>query len=243
MSSLKKSRKRTRNPNEHKIYEKKQKVQKGEQHTTNAGKVIEKKSFRPQKNCRCKRNCAENINSNRQEEIFSAYYKFENWTRKTLFLRSLTKKISVKENLKPIINLKNRNFSHKYYLSDQTGVQHQVCSTFLLNCVQITQSRLFNATKTITSNENAKDNRGNRLAKTTNENVISFAKDFICSFPTYESHYKISRSNIKYLSPFLTISRMYREYCLKCNFKRKKPLSEWKFRNIFNSVESTHNLI
>lgn len=28
---------------------------------------------------------------------------------------------------------------------------------------------------------------------------------------------------------------MYREYCLKCTFKRKKPLSEWQFRNIFNT--------
>lgn len=30
------------------------------------------------------------------------------------------------------------------------------------------------------------------------------------------------------------MKQMYREYILKCNFKRKKPLSEAKFREIFN---------
>lgn len=56
---------------------------------------------------------------------------------------------------------------------------------------------------------------------------------------TYESHYKISRSNIKYLSPFWNVSRMYREYCIlfKAKFKRQKrlPLKESMFRHIFNT--------
>lgn len=145
------------------------------------------------------------------------------------------KNIKCERKFKSYNQLEEEKCLAQYYLSDQSGVQHQVCSTFLLNCVQITRSRLLNAAKSIPTNERAKDNRGNRLTKKTNENDISFAKEFIGGFPTYESHYKISRSNIKYLSPFLTIKRMYREYCLKCNFKRKKPLSEWKFRNIFNT--------
>lgn len=210
-------------------------MQRGEEYTTKTGKIVKKKTFRAQATCACKRNCPQNINSDRQEEIFNAYYKFENWTQKTLFLRTLTKTSAVKEKLNPIINLKKRNFSHKYYMSDSTGAQHQVCLGFLLNCVQITRSRLLTANKSIISNETAKDNRGNRLNEQTNENDISLAMNFISSFPTYESHYRVSRSNIKYLSPFLTITRIYREYCLKCNFKRKKPLSEWKFRNIFNT--------
>lgn len=145
MNSSKKTRKRTRNPSKHKANEKKQKVQRGEQYTTNAGKLIEKKTFQPQAICRCKKNCAQKINSDRQQEIFSAYYKFENWNQKTLFLRTIIKTASVKENLNPIINLKKRDFSHKYYLGDQSGVQYQVCLSFLLNCVQITRSRLLNA--------------------------------------------------------------------------------------------------
>lgn len=235
MGSANKSRKRTRNPTKHKTYVRKQKVQKGEQRTTKDGNIIEKKTFQLQTTCQCKRKCAENINGSRQEEIFSAYYKFENWTQKTLFLRSLTKTISLKENLNPKISLKEKKFSHKYYLSDQNGAQYEVCVTFLLNCIQIARTRLFDAIKTTTTNETAKDNRGNRITKRTNEKDISFVKDCINSFPSYESHYKISKSNRKYLNPCLTIKRMYREYCIKCTFKRKKPLSEWQFRNIFNT--------
>lgn len=215
MNSFIKSRKRTRNPTKHKTYIRKQSVQKGEQRTTKAGNIIEKKSFQPQVACQC--------NGDRQNQIFSAYYNLENWTQKTLFLRTLTKTVKTKENLNPKINLKERNFSHQHYLSDQTGVQHQVCLTFLLNCLQIARTTLFNASKSTTSNEIAKDNRGNRVTKRTSENDISFVKDCINSFPTYESHYKISKSDRKYLNPCLTIMRMYREYCLKCTFNRKKP--------------------
>lgn len=151
MSGSKKSRKRTRNPKQHKAYGKKQKVQKGEEYTTNTGKVMKKKIFQPQSTCQCKRNCAENINCNRQKEIFDCYHKLENWTEKTLYLRSLTKTTSAKENLNPIISLKKRNFFNHCYLSDQSGVQHQVCSKFLLNCVQINRFRLFDAVKSKTS--------------------------------------------------------------------------------------------
>lgn len=139
------------------------------------------------------------------------------------------------ENLNPVINLKKRNFTNKYYLSNQSGVQHQVCMDFILKCLQITRSRFFAATKSIVSNEIAKDNRGKFPTRKTSEQDMLFVKEFINSFPAYESHYKIDRTNLKYLSPFLTIKRMYKEYCSKCNFKRKKPLSEWKFQHVFNT--------
>lgn len=234
-SSRKKTRKRTRNPNEHKKSEKKRKVQNGEEYTTKTGKVIEAKIFRAQNSCVCSRKCPQNINSERQNEIFSCFYGLKNWTQKTLYLRTLCKSACVKKNLNPVINLKKRNFSNKYYLSNQSGVQHQVCLDFILKCVQIPRSRFYAATKSIVSNETAKDNRGKFPTNKTSESDMLFVKEFINSFPTYESHYKIVRTNLKYLSPFLNIKRMYKEYCLKCNFKRRKPLSEWKFRHVFNT--------
>lgn len=39
----------------------------------------------------------------------------------------------------------------------------------------------------------------------------------------------------KYLSPYLNILKMYREYCLVCKFKKKKILSTCMFRHIFNT--------
>lgn len=232
-----KSRKRTRNPNDHKANIQKRKVQKGEEHTTISGKAIAAKVFQPQATCRCSRKCPQRIDSARQEEIFKCFYNFENWSQKTLYLRTLSKTVQVKENLSPIINLKKRNTHTQYYLSDGNGIQHQVCMAFLLNCMQIHKSRMQRAISSVTTNENVKDNRGNFPTRKTKESDVLIVKDFINSFPTYESHYskKKKNSDKKYLSPYLTIRRMYREYCLKCTFKRKKPLTEAKFRCIFNT--------
>lgn len=232
-----KSRKRTRNPGDHKSNIRKRKVQSGLEYTTSSGNVVAEKNFQPQVMCRCPRKCPQRISVVRQEEIFDCFYKLENWSKKTLYLRTLSKRVQAKEKLNPIIDLKKRNTYIQYYISDETGTQHQVCLAFLLNCVQISQSRMFRAVSTITTNENAKDVRGNFPTRKTKESDILFVKECIDSFPIYESHYsnKNTNSNKKYLSPHLTIIRMYREYCLKCNFKRRKPLSEIKFREIFNT--------
>lgn len=231
------SRKRTRNPNDHIANKKQEKLQKGEEYTTASGKVVKKKVFQAQTTCRCSRKCTEHIKSERQLQVFNSYYNLKNWTQKTLFLRTLTKTERVKENLNPIINLKQRNTHNKFYLSDEIGTQHQVCMEFLLKCIQVNRSRIFTAIKSITSNETAKEHRGVFPKKKIDEKDIAYVKDFINSFPTYESHYsnKSDDSNRKYLSPHLTIKRMYKEYCLKCNFKRKIPLNECKFRQIFNT--------
>lgn len=140
-----------------------------------------------------------------------------------------------KENLNPIIQLKKRNISNKYYLIDRLGTQQQVCLNFLLNCMQISKKKMFSVTKTITSNETAHDERGNFPTRKTSESDIAFVKEFIKRFPAYESHYRQSHTSIKYLSPFLNIQKMYREYCLKYEFYKKVPLKNWNFRNIFNT--------
>lgn len=233
----KSSRKRKRNPNDDIANKKKRKRQRGEEYLTKSGKTVAQKVFQVQTTCRCSQKCPQHINSERQEQIFNCFYKLENWTQKTLFLRTLCKTAPVKENLNPILNLAKRNTYSKYYLSDENGTQHQVCLIFLLTCIQINRTRMFTAIKSVTSNETAKDHRGNFPKKKTKESDIAYVKDFINSFPTYESHYsnKNTHSSRKYLSPYLTIARMYREYCLKCEFKRKTPIKDWKFREVFNT--------
>lgn len=232
---IKKSRKRTQNPTKHKSYEKKRKVQTGEEYITKSGRIIAKKEFYVQSECRCAKNCAKRIDALRQEQIFNSYHELKNWTQKTLFLQKTVVKLGAKENLNPIINQKEKKFTNKYYLTDETGQKHQVCFGFLMNCMQITQSKMRSVIKTMTCNEAAQENRGKFPSRKTKESDVSYVKEFISKFPTYQSHYRLSPSNIKYLSPFLNIEKMYREYCLKCQFLRKKPVKIWNFRHIFNT--------
>lgn len=88
---------------------------------------------------------------------------------------------------------------------------------------------------TAISNETAIEKRGRNSARKTHRNDLKFLKNFINKFPSYYSHYGPSKSEKKFLHPNLNIKRLYREYCIVCEFKKRKTLSEWKFRDIFNT--------
>lgn len=229
-----KSRKRTRNPNNHKILVEKMKVQKGLEHLSKSGKVIKAKEFQIQIECRCRRKCAENITAERQKQIFDTYYNFINWSQKTLYLRSLVKSTPPKENLNPIKTVRKRVI-YKYYLSDQKGEHVDVCLQFILNCLCVTNHLLNRAIKSASTNANANELRGCFRNKITNQSDLHFLEKFIRQSPGYYSHYSASSSKRKYLNPNMNIMRLYKEYCLVCDFNERTTLSEWKFRHVFNT--------
>ena len=69
----------------------------------------------------------------------------------------------------------------------------------------------------------------------TPEEAICYVKQHIASFPQYESHYsRTDNPNRKYLSPDLTVSKMYSMYKATCTDDGKEPVSEWVYRQTFN---------
>lgn len=91
-----------RNPEKHMRFVRKMKVQKGLEHITSSKRIIEAKAFHAQILCRCKRKCVENINVSRQRQIYDTFYSLQNWTQKTLFIRSLVKIMPKKDNLNQV---------------------------------------------------------------------------------------------------------------------------------------------
>ena len=86
------------------------------------------------------------------------------------------------------------------------------------------------------SNPTAKDHRGCHPSKNkTNGRDIQFVKDFISKFPKYKSHYGRMDSNREYLAPHLNLRKMYREYVAVTEFRQRNVLSEYMFREIFNT--------
>ena len=78
------------------------------------------------------------------------------------------------------------------------------------------------------------DQRGrHEPANKTEEERVAFVKAHIDRFPKYGSHY--SRSDSNYLSPSLSISNMYDLYKSACAEENETPVSEWKYRHIFNT--------
>lgn len=170
----------------------------------------------------------------RQKEIFETFYALENWSKKILFLRSNVKSLPSKEYIKSV-KCTTHKTHYKYYLTDENGKHEEVCHTFFSRCFQISKSRLNRAMKSVVSNESASDWRGKFPTRKTSISDLKFVKRFIRKFPCYHSHYGASKIKRKYLNPSLNIVRLYREYKIVCDFKKKKMVSEWKFREIFNT--------
>lgn len=137
-SNKQKSRKRTRNTEQRKIQQQKLKVQSGLEHTTKSGQVVQAKQFCEQVECICNKRCAQKIDIDRQKAIFNAFYTLENWSKKTLFLRSLIKSRPKKENFNPV-TAKNRTYA--YFLTNNCGVQEEVCFRFFSTCFQIQKKK------------------------------------------------------------------------------------------------------
>lgn len=151
-------RKRMRNNQAHKSSIAKDRVERGlERKTKNGEKTISAKIFNAQIICKCldhkkqKLSCSHKIEVVRQKQIFDSYYQQMSWTQKTLFIRGHVKRQPVKTKRSrnfPLINLKNQNFNHLYTLSDENGIEHEVCKNFFMNCLQITSYRIYNALNT-----------------------------------------------------------------------------------------------
>lgn len=117
-------RKRLRKENTHKKCVSHQKVQKGLKHFFRSGNPIAEKRFEPQRVCPCKLKCHLKIDEEQQHVHFESFYNFPDWTKKTLFLRSSIDRKEVNRklsNLNLIIQLKNRNYTYRYFLLDIAG--------------------------------------------------------------------------------------------------------------------------
>lgn len=218
---IEKTRKRTRNPQNHKTFQQKQKIQKGLGYKTKSGNFVPPKKFYEQKNCGCKKKCAEKVNLIRQKQIFDTFYSLENWSKKTLYLRSLVQSLPRKENLHSV-KCNTKKSKYKYFFTNESGEQVNVCYRFFLQCLQVSSSSLNRAIKSVVSNETATEKRGQFPTKKTREKDLLFVKKFIEKFPCYYSHYGATKSDKKYLNPNLNIRRLYKEYCLICIFRKKK---------------------
>lgn len=193
------------------------------------------KSFSAQINCTCKKNCAQLIDVVVQKEIFDQFHGYSTWSEKTEFLRSIVTRESVKENLNPCINLKSRDYFSSYFLCDASGKAQRVCLSFTTKLLQIHRSKMFRAVTTINSNPYAVDRRGKVPTSKTTADDVAFAKEFIQSFPCYESTIESKPSSTKYFHPSLKINTIYRVYENTCTFKQRKTLSKMVFTKILKT--------
>jgi len=131
-----------------------------------------------------------------------------------------------------------RQFSRIYYI--QNGpVSERVCKTAFLSIFGISNGRLGRALSSQAAGGGAphQDQRGRHVpANKTSQEKIEQIKEHIAKFPCYQSHYsRHDNPNRQYLSPDLSIPKMYALYKDHCSEQGLDAVSEWKYRHVFNT--------
>lgn len=153
-----KSRKRTRNPENHKIFQQKSKVQGGLEYRTQSGKIVKAKTFYEQIECSCPKKCAQRIGKLRQKAIFETFFSLENRSKKILYLRSMIKSRPMRDSFNPVTIKKRKK--NDYFLTDDSGHQQNVCFQFFTKCLQVSNAVIYNVIESAISNESAVESRG-----------------------------------------------------------------------------------
>ena len=120
------------------------------------------------------------------------------------------------------------------------GVSERICKGAFLSIFAISNGRLERALKAQESTSGVihQDQRGRHTPhnKTSRERLEG-VKEHIEKFPCYESHYsRKSNPNRKYLSPTLSVPKMYRLYKDYSEENGLEPVSEWKYREVFKTT-------
>ena len=73
--------------------------------------------------------------------------------------------------------------------------------------------------------------------RTLSQEYINKVAENISSFSSEPSHYSPAKNpNRLYLSPLLSINKMFNEYKAKCILENIKPVSTWTYHRIFNTI-------
>ena len=135
-----------------------------------------------------------------------------------------------------------RQHSRIYYVSNG-GVSTRVCKPAFLRIHGISNGRLSRAISASLKEGGTphRDERGHHEPKNkTDESALNIVEQHIMSFPRYTSHYsRRGNPNRRYLSPELSISKMYELYREFCTDNGHSEVSEWVYRKRFNE---NHNL-
>lgn len=246
------NRKRKRNEDQWKQTIKKLKVNCGQEYTYKRAKTGEVKTRQARlvkEGCKqsCKRKCQSKINENERKLINKKYWQMGNINSQAMFLINLVQTTSVKRRVKKQASISSgaqeesrRSQSLNYHLEIANGQHIQVCKTFFLATLDISEKRIRtalskNSMATVEDHfrGNSERSNHNRLEEGREEAVI----EHIQKFTTVESHYVRAESEYCYLPSNLNLTKMHNMYVQWC--RSSNPLKQEEsydfYRRTFNT--------
>ena len=186
--------------------------------------------------CGCKLGCYSKISKAQQMKLFGGFWESGNFDVQNAYICGCVKisKVARRYTAEPTTSL--RSYSREYIVQNE-GVSTRVCKTAFLRMHGLSNGRVSRALQARTSQGGSLslDKRGKHEPKNkTSKDKIDLIKAHINSFLKYKSHYSRSDNPHKnYLSPDLSIDKMYRLYKEKCDKESATPVSQWVYRKTF----------
>ena len=132
----------------------------------------------------------------------------------------------------------SRRQNTQFFYVKKGGVSVRVCKKVFLNMHSVSNGWLDCALKTQVDDGGSVhcDQRGrHEPGNKTKQVVIDDIKAHINSFPKYKSHYsREDNPHRQFLSPSLTLQKMYSFYKEKCERDGTTTASDWIYRKVFN---------
>ena len=136
-----KSRKRNRNPDQHKQNIAKRCRNSGKQYVTKKGKVCEGKVF-SNIPCNCRMKCNNKISSDERKSMFESFWNMAEFGKQNSYICGLVQRNEVKRRRPRKEGSSQRKGSNKCYLKTTEGLLIQVCQSFFLKTFQLSEGRV-----------------------------------------------------------------------------------------------------
>ncbi|CAG9787649.1 unnamed protein product [Diatraea saccharalis] len=192
---------------------------------------------KPIKCDKCQYKCTEKFSEEERCSLYRNFYSMDFRARKNFILSCIKVQPVKTRKVQKASNKKERSYSKKcFFQKNNDGIQ--VCQKFFMATLCISVDVISDAVNKQDSLGlyAGDDKRGKKSPpnKTKKEDVQR-VKDHIKCFPVMDSHYCRKDSKKKYLYPDAkSVINMYRLYEDSCKEKNKNPVSESKYRDIFN---------
>ena len=151
-----------------------------------------------------------------RKKLFEGFWSNANFNTQNAYICGCIKVVEIKRRYTTRGSGCRRSNSRVYYVTSGSGVSVRVCKTAFLRIHDLSAGRVDRALKAFSEAGGSPhmDKRGRHTpGNKTPEDDLHFVKEHIRSFPQYQSHYsRADNPHRQYLSPELTITKMYRLY-------------------------------
>ena len=184
--------------------------------------------------CGCALRCFDVWTQDQRKKIFTGFWALGSHDIQNTYLCGCVKVLPVQRHYRS--NSKRGNTRTYYVNNGERSVR--VCKKAFLSIHGVSSGRITRilAGQVEQGGVPKLDRRGRHEPpnKTTADD-LALIRQHIESFPVYVSHYsRNDNPNRHYLSPDLSVSKMYHLYKEKCTTAESRAVSEWVFRKFFN---------